>query len=414
MKHSIKRGLDIGLTGSPRQEIQNITFIYSSALLGSDYLDLRPEFRVDQGSQVVAGQTLFVDRKRPDIHFVSPVTGSVAAITRGHRRRLDAVVLSAEGDAKQEFAVPGALDRVNLTSLMCESGLWTALRARPFDVIPDPGTTPFAIFVTAMESKPNAADASVVIASAQAEFDRGLAVLPLLTNGEVHVCHRPAAPLSLQGDRIKPAIFDGPHPSGLPGTHIHFIAPASIERPVWHIGYQDVIALGHLLGTGTIKADKVIALGGPGAKEPRLLRVTPGVDLDELVQNEVSIEDAEVLSGSILAGKQARYLGRYDTQVTLLKRKSQNEIGSTLARFLKALQTPTIVPLETHDAVMPLGILAGPLMRALAVGDAETAKRLGCLELCEDDVALLSHVCPSGNHYGHLLRNVLNELKEQA
>ncbi|MBK8439867.1 MAG: hypothetical protein IPL38_10360 [Rhodobacter sp.] len=54
-------------------------------------------------------------------------------------------------------------------------------------------------------------------------------------------------------------------------------------------------------------------------------------------------------------------------------------------------------------------------MRALAVGDVETAERLGCLELLEDDLALLSHLCPSGSDYGMLLRRTLDILaQEQA
>ena len=61
---------------------------------------------------------------------------------------------------------------------------------------------------------------------------------------------------------------------------------------------------------------------------------------------------------------------------------------------------------------MPFNIPPVPLLRALSVGDVEMAKRLGCLELAESDMALLTHVCPSKVDYAPLLRKALDEIEK--
>ncbi len=66
-----------------------------------------------------------------------------------------------------------------------------------------------------------------------------------------------------------------------------------------------------------------------------------------------------------------------------------------------------IIPVESYEKVMPLDILPGYLLRALAVDDIDEAEKLGCLELEEEDLALCSFVCPSKiNHSVNLRKNL--------
>jgi Na+-transporting NADH:ubiquinone oxidoreductase subunit A len=412
----IRRGFNIVVSGAPRQVVGDGAKVTSVALLGADFPEVRPAFSVEVGDRITAGQTLFVDRRRPEIAFTSPAAGVVAAIGRGHRRALDTLVIDLAGDGAEVFSPsPDALSRDGVRELLLKSGLWPAFRTRPFGRIPDPGAVSDSIFVTAMDTNPLAADSAVVLESNAVPFRLGLEVLTLLTAGPVFVCQSPGPALADEGkERIRCVRFDGPHPAGLPGTHIHRLAPVGGGRVVWHIGYQDVIAIGRLLATGRLWTERVIALAGPGVRDPRLVRTRIGASLDDLTEGELSDGDFRIVSGSVLGGREAGFLGRYHTQVSVLPAVREMARLPILSRLIGKGRDvpPPLIPLAAFEQAMALDILPVPLLRALSVGDAETAERLGCLELIEEDMALLSYVCASKTDYGALLRAVLDDLEE--
>lgn len=410
-----RRGFDIAVSGTPRQVVAEGAEVTSVALLGADFPEVRPTFSVEVGDRVTAGQTLFVDRRRPEIAFTSPAAGVVAAIGRGRRRALDTLVIDLVGDSAELFSPsPRALSRDGVRELLLKSGLWPAFRTRPFGRVPDPAAVPNSIFVTAMDTNPLAADAAVVLASHAEPFESGLDALTMLTDGPVFVCQSPGPALADESkERIRCVRFDGPHPAGLPGTHIHRLAPVGGGRVVWHIGYQDVIAIGHLLTTGRLWTERVVALAGPGVRDPRLVRTRLCASLDNLTQGELGDGDFRIVSGSALGGREAGFLGRYHTQVSVLPAARETARLPILSRLLGIGRNvpPPLIPLAAFERAMALDILPVPLLRALSVGDAETAERLGCLQLIEEDVALLSYVCASKADYGVLLRAVLNDLE---
>jgi Na+-transporting NADH:ubiquinone oxidoreductase subunit A len=443
----LRRGLDLPIAGAPNPaSIEEGPPVGSVALLGDDAPGARLEPRVAPGDRVRTGQTLLVDRRRPSVRFTAPGAGRVRAVERAPRRRIDAVVIDLDGDEAERFDTVGAaavpaLPRERLEALMLASGLWTALRTRPFSRIPDPGSAPRAIFVTAMESEPLAPSAERIIAERGDDFALGVAALTRLTEGRVHVCTAPGAPLPLPDlDRVTRAEFDGPHPAGLPGTHIHCLEPVGPGRTVWHLGYADAIALGQLLATGRLPTERVVALAGPLVAAPRLLRTRLGAHTDDLVRGQLRRDDGRVVSGSVLAGREAvgagAYLGRLHTQVCVLPEGGPGSGGGWIrpgarGRARRVLRGWTrrsraaagafttslggrrgaFYPLERLDRVVPLELLVVPLLRALLVGDADAAAQLGCLELAEEDVALLSFLCPGKLEYGALLRGVLDELE---
>ena len=284
----IRRGLDLHYAGAPRQAIVTSVPVSAVAVLGSDYPGLRLEPLVAQGERVKAGQALLRDRQHPARLVVAPAAGVVRALHRGARRSVERVVLDTAGAEALDFTLPATLDRPALVELLLASGLWAGVLSRPFGLPADLDIPPAAIFLTAMDSRPHAVDAAMVMAEHQSWFARGAAALRLLTTGPCYLCHaadRHPAPLA----DLTPVGFAGPHPAGLPGTHIHHLHPVGRgQGTVWQIGYADVIALGHLLATGQLWGARIIALSGPGLAEPVLLRVPPGARLDDLVAGRLA------------------------------------------------------------------------------------------------------------------------------
>ncbi|MCP5179776.1 MAG: Na(+)-translocating NADH-quinone reductase subunit A [Pseudomonadales bacterium] len=444
----IKRGLNLPIAGTPRQEIEDATPVTRVAVLGSDYPGLRPTMKVAEGDSVQIGTPLFEDKKNPGVVVTSPAAGKVASVVRGEKRALVAVVIDVEGDRSKLFETHGtqALGRLSaedVTNVLRMSGLWTALRTRPYSKIPALGSVPNSIFVTAMDSNPLGVDAALVITERATEFALGLDVLAKLTEGQVHVCQKPGKFLPTGHEsRVKVHEFDGPHPAGLPGTHIHFIDPVGPAKTVWYIGYQDVIAIGHLFHKGRIDPSRVVALGGPGVSNPRLLRTRLGADLIALTRGELNDGEQRIVSGSVLAGHTASgamaFLGRYHNQVSVLPEERERRLFGYLEPGMDRHSVfPTVlsrwfgqggvkfsttsngspramVPIGTFEAVMPHDILPTQLLRSLLVGDLEMAIALGCLELDEEDIALCTYACPGKYEYGPVLRQMLTQIEKES
>ena len=444
MHIKIKKGLNIPLPGAPEQRVSAGPDVSSVALLGPDTNDLKPRMLVREGDRVKLGQAIYTDKSNPGVYFTSPGSGTVAAVNRGERRVLQSVVIKLDGDDEVEFAKYAAAELPDLEGAavrknLLESGLWTALRTRPFSKIPAPDAEARALFVTAIDTNPLAADPAVIIERDPEAFANGLVVLSRLTEGPVYVCTAHDSGIAVpDGEPFRHAEFSGPHPAGLAGTHIHFLEPVSEQKIVWHIGYQDVIAVGKLFTTGRLPVDLVIALGGPKVENPRLIETRLGANTHELISGEVTKGNIRVVSGSVLNGHRASgwaaYLGRYDDQITVLQEGHEREFLSFLrpgfgkfsaARafagrlFGKKLRMTTsqngspraMVSIGSFEQVMPLDVLPTPLLKSILVRDTDGARALGCLELDEEDLALCSFVCNGKYEYGPHLRKTLHEIE---
>ncbi|WP_417648374.1 Na(+)-translocating NADH-quinone reductase subunit A [Enterobacter hormaechei] len=444
----IRKGLDLPISGVPEQHVTTGASIHHVAIVGDDYVGMRPAMLVQEGDRVIKGQALFEDKKNPGVMFTAPASGTVVAIHRGERRVLQSVVIQIEGDEKREFARFDAADLASLShdavqTQLLESGLWTALRTRPYSKTPVPGTVPAAIFVTAIDTNPLSADPQPLILAERKAFDAGLTVLTRLTPGKVHVCQASGGKLGghPQG-QVAFNEFAGPHPAGLVGTHIHFLEPVSLTKQVWHLNYQDVIAIGKLFTTGELCAERIIAIGGPQATQPRLVRTLLGADLTALLAGETKEGENRIISGSVLSGRHATgpmaWLGRFHLQVSVVLEGREKELfgwvlpgaekysvtRTTLGHFLRRklfnFSTSTnggeraMVPIGNYERVMPLDILPTVLLRDLLAGDTDDAQALGCLELDEEDLALCTYVCPGKYEYGPVLREVLTRIEQEG
>ena len=442
----LKKGLDIPLAGSPKQEISTGNSINTVAVLGEEYIGMRPTMSVEVGDTVKKGQVLFEDKKNPGVKFTAPLSGTVKEINRGAKRVLQSVVIAAAGNDAVQFAKYSAdqlagLSRELVVQNLVDSGLWVALRTRPFSQIPAIDSTPRAIFVNAMDTNPLAADPTVVIAADSEAFTQGLTVLATLTEGKLYLSKKAgtSVPAISKADVVE---FDGPHPAGLVGTHIHLLDPVSAKKVVWHIGYQDVIAIGKLFTSGELSSERVVALAGPAVKTPRLIKTVLGASVSELTAGELVEGTNRIISGSVLSGATAHgvhgYVGRYHTQVSVLAEGYEKEFlgwiapGATKFSVTRAylshlnpkrlfnMTTTTngssraMVPIGNYERVMPLDILPTLLLRDIISGDTDSAITLGALELDEEDLALCTFVCPGKYDYGTILRNCLTTIQKEG
>lgn len=442
----LKHGLDLPITGAPTQRIEAARPVRSVAVIGFDYHGMKPTMEVQVGDRVKLGQLLFTDKKTPGVRYTAPAAGVISAIHRGEKRVLQSVVIDIDGDEQETFAQYAAdqleaLSDQQVRENLQQSGLWTALRTRPFSKVPALDAVPSSIFVTAIDTHPLAADPAVIIGEHAADFENGLKVLGNLA--KVFLCKADGA--NLPGEKlakVQSEAFAGPHPAGLPGTHIHFLDPVSTSKSVWQIGYQDVIAVGKLFTTGQLFVERVVALGGPVVEQPRLLRTRLGANLEELTAGELKPGFNRVISGSVFGGRTAQgafaFLGRYHNQVSCLSEGNEREMmhylragvnkhsvlnifvsklaGSKLFNFTTTTNgSPrAMVPVGNYEAVMPLDILPTQLLRYLIVGDTEMAQKLGCLELDEEDLALCTYVCAGKYEYGPILRDNLTRIEKEG
>ncbi|GLS82763.1 Na(+)-translocating NADH-quinone reductase subunit A [Paraferrimonas haliotis] len=444
---TIKKGLDLPISGGPQQVIHEGPAITRVATLGEEYVGMRPTMKVKVGDVVQQGQVLFEDKKNPGVKHTALASGEVVEINRGAKRVLQSVVIEVSQEDGLEFDSYSVEQLSQLTtaqvrSNLIASGLWTAFRTRPYSKVPAIDADPAAIFITAIDSQPLAADPDVVIAADSDAFKQGQTVLRQLTNQPIFLCVKGGSEV-LASDGIDKQEFTGPHPSGLVGTHIHHLMPASSSRSVWSLNYQDVIAIGKLFVSGKLNNQRVIALAGPQASNPRLVRCPLGADLTQLASGESKGDGStdRIISGSVLNGTNASgphaFLGRYHQQVSLLHEGTEKELFGWLApgtnkysitrAFLGHLSNKmfdmttstggsdrAMVPIGNYERVMPLDILPTMLLRDLIAKDTDNAQLLGCLELDEEDLALCTFVCPGKYDYGAHLRECLEIIEREG
>ncbi|MEE2901230.1 MAG: Na(+)-translocating NADH-quinone reductase subunit A [Myxococcota bacterium] len=457
--HVITKGLDLPITGQPEQAVSNASSVTEVAVLGHDYPTMKPRMHTKVGDQVKRGQLLFEDRKSEGVHFTAPAAGEIVAIHRGDKRLFRSLVIKlSEAEKAGEFAsedqvqfesynskAPKELSGDEVRALLSESGLWTAIRVRPHGRVPGIKDTCHAVFVTAIDTNPLAPSIKSITEGKSEHLKAGLTVLKTLTEGSVFLCVDSSWNSSdgeVAGVQIE--TFNGPHPAGLPGTHIHMLAPVSRERHAFHLGVQDVIAIGELVTTGILNTSRVVSLAGPVVKSPRLIRTRLGASLRELTAGELAEGlESRIISGSVLYGHNSTdeacdYLNRYDQQISCIAEDRERvflgwmSLGfkqfSTIRAFASkwlpkknwAFTTNTngshraMVPIGMYERLMPLDVMPTFLLRALLMKDLENAEKLGCLELHEEDLGLCSFVSPGKEDYGSALRGVLTDIWQEG
>lgn len=457
--HKITKGLDLPISGRPKQVARRRADVTRVAAMADDFPGMKPRMHVEEGETVKRGQVLFENRKNPGVLHTAPGAGRVIGIHRGARRVLQSVVIDLSDSERageprpEELATftsytgkhPDSLTRTEIRDLLVESGAWVALRTRPYSKSPPVDGMPAALFVTAVDTAPLAPLPEVVLADRLEDFDRGLRVLTKLTDGPTYLCVGEHSDLGEKvGAPVTVERFAGPHPSGTAGLHIHVLEPVGRNKTVWHVGYQDVVAIGKLFATGALDVDRIISVAGPPVRDPGLVRTRLGASTEDITDGEIDAEvEPRLIAGDVLAGKKASgeaygYLGHFDRQVSVVAEGRERRFLGWLgpgakqfsvfrlfaSKFLPArdfeLTTAVhgslrpMVPVGTYEQVMPMDILPTFLLRSMMVGDLEKAEALGALELDEEDLALCTFVCHSKIVYGPVLRRSLEQLESEG
>jgi len=442
--YKIKKGLDIPLKGRPDERIDVAITINKAAVLGGDYVGLKPTMMVKEGDSVKIGSPLFEDKKNPGVIITSPAAGTVSAINRGSKRALISVVVDVDGDDAEVFDVEdlSVMSAEHAREMLIKSGLWVSMRTRPYGKIPSIDSTPNSIFVNAMDTNPLAVDPTIIINERAGDFAMGVSVLAKF-DVPVYVCKADDADLpDLNGNKVQVARFAGKHPAGLSSTHVHNIDPVDGSKTVWTLGYQDVIAIGALANTGKVDTTRYVAVAGPLVNSPRVLTSNLGANISDLIDGRTAEGKKRIVSGSVLNGHRASdatdFLGRYDNQISVIEEHDDREFMGWIAPglnkfsainvFLSSIFKPkafnittsqygsprAIVPIGVYEQVMPLDILATPLIKSLLVKDTDAAQQLGCLELVEEDLSLCSFVDPGKHDFGPVLRSTLTQIEVEG
>jgi Na+-transporting NADH:ubiquinone oxidoreductase subunit A len=446
----IKKGLNVPIAGEPEQVITEGK-VSKVALIGYDYVGMKPTMAAAVGDRVKLGQLLFTDKKMAGVKFTAPGAGTITAINRGPKRVFESIVIEL-ADKEDEITFDSYkenqladLDAEKVKTNLIESGLWLSLRARPFGRTANPGDTPHSIFVTAMDTNPLAPSVEKILAGNEKDFENGLKVISRLTPGKLFLCKAVGADIpTVDLASLSVEEFSGLHPAGNVGTHIHFLDPVHRGKTVWHINAQDVVAVGKLFTTGRISVERVVSLAGPAVKQPRLIKTRLGASIEDLVADELKENGAEIrmISGSVLSGRTAAgpvsFLGRYNQQISALEEEQKRVflgwlsfgwnlfslkpilISSLFRRKKFAFSTDmnggkrSIFPIGSYEKVMPMDFEITYLLRSLMVKDVEAAENLGCLELCEEDLALCSFVSPAKIEYGQAIRENLTIIEKEG
>ena len=447
----IKKGLDIPIYGTPAEDIVDSKKSRSVAVLGNDYVGMKPTMLVEEGDSVSLGQPLFEDKKNPGVLITSPAGGKIEAINRGDRRALQSIVIEVEAEEKaEEFKSFTTEELVSATSesvrhQLITSGMWAAFRTRPYSKIPSVDSSPSNIFISVLDTEPLSPDPEKIVNLRLEDFNFGISVLKRLIDCPIHISVSENSSLEIiEDEQVKKHRFSGPHPAGLVGTHMHYISPASLTNVNWTIGYQDLMAIGSLFKTGYVSTERVIALSGPQVNEPRYINTRLGACTDELTAGELTQRENRIISGSVISGREAigsyAYLGRYHNQISVIAEPNSKDREfmnwltpgprkfSKIPLFLsslfpkkifkfKALMNGSdrpIVPIGFYEEVLPLNMLPAMLLRNVVLMDTEKIQDLGGLELDEEDLSLCSYVCPGKYDFGSLLRAGLNKIEVEG
>jgi len=411
-----------------------------------DFPGLIPKLEVKPGVEVLAGTPLFHDKLRPEIKFTSPVSGKIVSVERGDRRKMLEVVIERDGTGSVDF---GKADTENISAgqikgHLLESGLWPAIRQRPYHVVANPDDQPKSIFISCFDTAPLAPDYNFILENTSvSSFRTGISALSKLTRGKIH--------LVLKGngadnnifdgiDGVEKSFFSGPHPAGNVGVHIHHLDPVNKGEVVWYINFQDVISIGRLFEEGIYRPEKIFAVTGSEVINPQYYSIMSGGAVTQIISGNVKAGGLRYISGNVLTGTNIGnqgFLGFYDSQITVIPEGNYHEFFGWAApglnkysfsrTFLSSLIPKRSYKLDTnfhggerafvvtgqYEKVVPMDIFPMQLLKAIIAQDIDMMENLGIYEVAEEDFALCEFICPSKIEIQSVLRNGLDLMRKE-
>ena len=395
------------------------------------------------------GSPVFCDKYNDVVIFVSPASGVVDKIIRGEKRRILAVTITSDGKFTQlnskakDFS---KLDRLELKTDLLKSGLWPFLRMRPIDIIARPEDNPKSIFISSFDTNPLSPDYDFIMHNKSAEFNAGLELLNILTDGSVHLqIRKNSDEVFSNAKNVKTHLVKGPHPSGNVGVQMHEIDPINKGEVVWYINPQDVMILGRYSLTGAYDAKKVICIGGENVNSPKYVKTISGSSIESILEGAEITENSRLISGNPLTGQKLEkdsFLGFYHHQLTVLPEGneykfflSEGWLSLGFNRFSASKSYPTwlmpksktyqfdtnlngeersFVVSGQYEKVFPFDIYPVQLIKSIVTNDIEKMENLGIYEVSPEDFALCEFVCTSKINIQEIVRNGLDLIYKEC
>ena len=441
----IRKGVDIKLKGEAEKVFATAEMSDTFAIKPPDFHGLTPKLAVKAGDEVKAGQILFYDKYNERVKFASPVSGEVAEIVRGAKRKIMEVRILADKETKYQEGNAqnvGSMSREQVVETLLNAGLWGFVRQRPYDIIANPDETPKSIFISAFDSAPLGVDNDFVVRGQEAEFQTGLDAVAKLTSGKVHLQVNNASSAEFTAAKgVQVNRVDGPHPAGLVGPQIHHIDPINKGERVWTLNIQDVITIGRYFSTGKFDASRVVAVAGSQVDKPRYVKAVMGTSIAALTNGSLKSGPNRIISGNVLTGEKVAedgYLGFYHYMVSVIPEDEEMEFFGwiapgfnkfSLSRTFFSWLTPNkkyalgtsqqgehraFVMSGQYDKVFPMDVLPVYLIKAIMVGDIELMENLGIYEVAPEDFALCEFACTSKTHVQEIVRGGLDLVHKEC
>lgn len=436
----LRKGLNIRMKGKADKILIPEERPGRFAVKPVDFPGLVPKMTVKPGAEVKAGTTLFFDKKNEKVKYTSPVSGTVLDVLRGERRRILEVVIEVKGDEYEDFgkADPEKMETEEIKNKLLESGLWPALRQRPYHIVADPEAKPRSIFISGFDSAPLGADYDYIIDHLpEKHYLTGIKVLRKLTEGNVYLSlsSNTTSDLLKNTPGVEINYFSGPHPAGNVGVQMHHIAPVNKGETVWHVNLQDIVSIGRLFEEGKYAPDKIVALAGSEVEKPRYYRTRTGASISPIVKGNITSFNVRYISGNVLTGQKIQsdgFIGYYDSLVTVIPEGDYYEFFGwitpglnkfSLSRtFLTWMMPGKKYRLDTnmhggerafvvtgeYEKVLPMDIYPMQLLKSILVEDIDKMEQLGIYEVAEEDFALCEFICPSKIEIQSIIRKGLD------
>lgn len=429
----LTKGLDLPVTGAAELRVAKTVTPDVIAVCPSDFPGFSPRLLVKEGDSVLCGSPVLSDKKTPGILIASPASGTVKEIVRGEKRKLLAILINV--DIRQDgldFGVrkPQDLDAGQIQTAILESGLWPFIIQRPYGVIANPEDKPKAVFVSAFDSAPLAADAEFALADRLGDIQTGIDAVAKLCECPVHLSLDARSSDRSPFAKLESVIFhefEGRHPAGNVGVQISHISPVTKGSIVWTVSLQGLAAIGALFNSGKLKLRRKVAVGGPAAIQPAYADTIPGAPMSSLLGFFGNSDDLRIVSGNILSGKtvgKEGWLSFYSNEVTVIKEGTEKEFfgwlnpirskifsqdKSAFTWLLKGRKYDMDTNLHGgprafvmsdayYSKVLPMDIFPLYLIKACLAGDIDNMEKYGIYEVIPEDLALCEYIDPSKNY----------------
>ncbi len=436
----LKKGYDLNLEGEIANEsVKQANAPQQCAIVPDDFNGITPRLDKKEGETVAAGEVVYHDKTHDSIKVVSPVGGTIKAINRGNRRKIESIVIECDTNGKvREFDV-----KTSPKELLLESGLWAMLRQRPYDVVPSPEVKPRDIFVTCFDSAPLAPSFKIVLGDDEQYINKGVEMLSKLTDGNVYLGCNPTHVIEASGAITN--VFEGPHPAGNAGVQIANIKPVNKGEVVWTLNVITLAKIGKLFATGKVDFSTTVGITGSEVVKPEYIKTIAGVPMSDLVRGNIN-ENGKAkryISGNVLTGKQVTtdgYLRAPYCQLTVIPEVEKEDefmgwaslspkkfsVYRDFTSWIFGNKKPVkmdakinggeraIVMSGEYDRMLPMDIYSEFLIKAIIAFNIDKMEQLGIYEVAPEDFALAEYADTSKLELQRIVREGLDKMRKEV